>query len=72
MEVVHPRGCGLDVHKDSVVACALVSDGGARPRKEVRTFGTMTDDLLALADWLAGAGCTHVALESAPRGALLP
>ena len=64
MEVVHPRCCGLDVHKDSVVACALVSDGGARPRKEVRTFGTMTADLLALGDWLAEAGVTHVAMES--------
>jgi transposase len=60
MEVVHARCCGLDVHKDTVVACLLVS--GAKP--EVRTFGTLTDELLALGDWLAGAGCTHVAMES--------
>ena len=34
-----------------------------QPQKEVRTFGTMTADVLALAEWLAGAGCTHVAME---------
>jgi transposase len=54
----------LDVHKASVVACLLVSDGDGPARKQVRTFGTMTDDLLALADWLAAERVTHVALES--------
>jgi transposase len=64
MEVVHPRCCGLDVHKDTVVACLLTPGPGGRPRSEVRTFGTLTDELLALGDWLAGVGCTHVAMES--------
>ena len=64
MEVVYERCCGLDVHKRSVAACLVVPGEGGRPRKEVRTFGTMTEDLLALGDWLAGAGCTHVAMES--------
>ncbi len=67
MDVVYERCCGLDIHKRTVVACLVVpeADGsGDRPRKEVRTFGTMTDDLLALADWLAAAGVTHVAMES--------
>ena len=65
MEVVHPRCCGLDVHKRTVVACVLISGPtGGPPRREVRTFGTMTDDLLALADWLAAEGITHVALEA--------
>jgi transposase len=64
MDVVHPRCCGLDVHKQSVVACVLLSGTPGRPRREVRTFGTMTDDLLALADWLAAEGVTHVALEA--------
>ena len=72
MDVVYERCCGLDVHKRTVVACLLTPGPGGGPRKELRTFGTMTDDLLRLADWLAGAGCTHVAMESAPRGALLP
>lgn len=64
MEVVHARCCGLDVHKDTVVACLLVPGSGGRPATEVRTFGTLTDELLALGDWLAAAGCTHVAMES--------
>jgi transposase len=64
MEVVYPRCCGLDVHQKNVTACLLtVTPSGGR-QKELRTFGTMTDDLLALADWLVVAGCTHVAMES--------
>jgi transposase len=64
MEPLYERCCGLDVHKRTVVACVVVPGPGRRPHKEVRTFGTMTDSLLALADWLAGHGVTHVALES--------
>jgi transposase len=64
MEALYERCCGLDVHKKTVVACLVTPGPGRRPKKEVRTFGTMTDDLLALADWLAAAGCTHVAMES--------
>jgi transposase len=64
MEVVNASCCGLDVHKDTVVACLLVSGERSGVRKEVRTFGTMTDELLALGDWLAEAGCTRVAMES--------
>jgi len=64
MDVVYERCCGLDVHKTSVVACLLISRSAGEPVRTVRTFGTMTGDLLALADWLAAAGCTHVAMES--------
>jgi transposase len=64
MDVVYPRCCGLDLHKRTVVACLLTPGPRGKPTKEVRTFGTMTDDLLALADWLTEAGCTHVAMES--------
>src|SRR5436309_1464923 len=64
MDVMYTRCCGVDVHKASVVAC-LVTPGTERvPHKEVRTFGTMTSDLLALADWLVAAGCEAVAMES--------
>jgi len=56
--------CGLDVQKRSVVACLLVPGPEGTPTKELRTFGTMTHDLLALSDWLRAAACTHVALES--------
>ena len=64
MDVLHQRCCGVDVHKASVVACLLVAEEGRAPRKEVRTFGTMTEDLLQLVDWLVAAGCTAVAMES--------
>ncbi len=64
MDVVHPRCCGLDVHKRLVVACVLISGTPGRPRREVRTFGTLTDELRALADWLAAEGVTHVAREA--------
>ena len=64
MEVMFARCCGLDVHKRTVVACLLTPGRGGRPEKTVRTFSTMTDDLLRLADWLAEAGCTQVAMES--------
>ena len=64
MQVMYPCCCGLDIHKKFVVACVLTTDDAGRVRKATRTFSTMTDDLLALLDWLAGLGCTHVAMES--------
>ncbi len=64
MEVLYERCCGLDIHKKTVVACVAFGDGPGLVRKQVRRFGTMTDDLLALADWLAEQGVTHVAMES--------
>lgn len=64
MEVMYPRCCGLDVHKKTVVACLLVTEPAQPVRKAVRTFPTMSADLLALADWLQDQGCTHVAMES--------
>ena len=59
MEVVYECCGGLDVHAKTVVACLITQD-----QKERRTFSTMTDDLLRLADWLVNAGCTHGAIES--------
>src|SRR5438552_5884140 len=64
MEIVHARCCGLDVHKKSVVACVLMSQPDGLIERQVRTFKTMTADLLQLADWLHSVGVTHVALES--------
>ena len=58
MEVVYERCCGLDVHKRTVVACAVTPQG-----RETRTFGTTTGELVELADWLKeldaipGVGC---------------
>jgi transposase len=63
MELLHRRCCGLDVHKETVVACLrLVSDG--KVTTEVRTFQTTTAELLALSEWLAAAECTQVAMEA--------
>ena len=64
MEVVYEHCCGLDVHKETVVACVVVPGTGKQPHKEIRTFNTMTADLLELGDWLTAQGVTHVALES--------
>jgi transposase len=64
IRVVHPRCCGLDVHKDAVQACLLVTAPGGKVRQEQRSFATVTEGLLALLDWLVAAGCTHVAMES--------
>jgi transposase len=64
MDTILDRCAGLDVHKKTVVACIrrLRPDGSIDSR--VRTFGTMTADLLALSDWLEAAGVRHVARES--------
>ena len=64
MQVVHERCAGLDVHKKTVVACRIVPDGKGGWQIEVRTFGTMTNDLLKLADWLREGKVIHVAMES--------
>jgi len=63
MEVLHSHCAGLDVHKDTVVACVrhMVN---ATVKREVKTFATTTKGLLALADWLASERCTHVAMEA--------
>jgi transposase len=64
MNVVYERCCGIDVHQQTVVACVIVPDGAGKAVKETRTFGTMSADLRALADWLQAQGCSHVAMES--------
>ena len=63
MEVLYPHCAGLDVHKETVVACMRHMVGGT-VKREVRTFDTTTTGLLALADWLASEGCTVVAMEA--------
>src|SRR5215468_8919143 len=63
MEVLHPRCCGLDVHKATVVACVRrVIDG--KTVKETRTFATTTTSLIALSEWLTETKCTRVAMEA--------
>ncbi len=60
MEIIIERGAGLDVHKQSVVACIM----GSGIKKEIRTYSSMTNDLLRLKIWLKGHGISHVAMES--------
>ena len=60
MDIIIDKGCGLDVHKEKVVACAM----GSGIKKEIRTFSTMTEDLIRLKAWLTQKGITHVAMES--------
>ncbi len=64
MQVLSEWCCGLDVHKKMVVACILSGQAGEPVTKELRTFQTMTGDLLELSDWLLSRGVTHVVLES--------
>jgi transposase len=67
MDVVFTHCAGLDVHKKTVMACRVTPDPTGQQADgimEVKEFGTLTRDLLALSDWLAAVGITHVAMES--------
>ena len=64
MDAIIETCCGLDVHQATVVACLLTGKANEKPRKQVRTFQTVTRDLTGLCDWLRTAGCTHIAMES--------
>jgi transposase len=64
MRVVYQNCAGLDVHKKVIAAAIIAMDAAGQWHQEQRTFGTMTVDLLALSDWLAGHQVTHVAMES--------
>jgi len=64
MEILYAICCGLDVHKDSITACLRRLGGRGHVAQELRPVGTTTGELLTLLDWLAAAGCTHVAMES--------
>lgn len=64
MQTLLFRVAGLDIHKSSITACVRITAPEGKVHEAVRTFGTMTDDLLALTDWLADERVTHVAMES--------
>jgi transposase len=64
MEILYARCAGLDVHKKTVVAARSRPAASGDREREVRTFGTMTSELLQLVDWLQAWECTHVAMES--------
>jgi transposase len=63
MELLHPHCAGLDLHKETVVACIRhMADGKATT--EVKTFKTTTQELMDLSDWLSSQGVTHIAMEA--------
>jgi transposase len=64
MEILHRSCCGIDVHKQFLVACLLVVDETGHQHKEIRRFSTMTGELLACVDWLQTVHCTAIAMES--------
>src|ERR1700682_3098318 len=63
MEVLHPHCAGLDIHKDSVVACVRHMVDG-QGMSQVKTFKTTLQELMALSDWLSAEGVTHIAMEA--------
>lgn len=64
MQTLVERGCGLDVHQATVVACLLILQKDGKVHKQVRTFATTTRELVSLRAWLLAEGCTHAAMES--------
>jgi transposase len=63
MDVLYARVAGLDVHKDTVVACVRIAVDG-KTKRECRTFATTTEQLVELRAWLEECRCTHVAMEA--------
>lgn len=64
MDAILKCCCGIDVHKKQLTACLLIGSLSQKPKVTIKTFSTMTCDLLKLKDWLEQEGCTHVAIES--------
>lgn len=64
MKRIYDRVCGIDVHRDTVNACVRLPEHGEQDDGLVAKFGTTTEDLLALRDWLNSLAVTHVAMES--------
>src|SRR5215467_11400023 len=63
MQVVYARCAGLDIHKKTVSACISICEGKRAKQQQTSAFGTFTQDLLKLADWLKDHGVTHVAMK---------
>jgi len=64
MEPIIERGAAVDVGQAVVVVCLLVGKAHEKARKEIKTFRTLTRELLEMRDWLLAEGCTHVGMES--------
>ena len=64
MRVLHQTCAGMDVHKKDIKGCVVTHDHQGQRQEEVRTFRTMTPDILAMRAWLQTQGCTVIAMES--------
>lgn len=64
LSVIHPICCGLDVHKKKISACLVTTDSAGNEEYEIREFGTFTDELIELREWLLDSNCPIVAMES--------
>jgi transposase len=64
MDIIYQNVAGLDVHHKTILVCVRCVQPKGDIKEEIRTFGTMTRDLLQMSDWLAQQGVTHVAMES--------
>jgi transposase len=64
MEILYRSCCGIDIHKQFLVACLLMVDEKGQQHKEIRRFSTMTGEMLSCIDWLQQAHCTVIAMES--------
>jgi transposase len=64
MQLKHERCAGIDVHKKTVVVCCLKNEASGSVKRETRTYGTTTHELLNLCEWLAQTEVTQIAMES--------
>ncbi|MDD5760435.1 MAG: IS110 family transposase [Desulfobulbaceae bacterium] len=64
LSVIHPICCGLDVHKEKISACLITTDQAGNEEHEIREFGSFTDELIGLREWLLASNCPIVAMES--------
>jgi transposase len=63
MEILYTQCAGCDVHKKTIKVCLIIRDANGQRQKEFRTYGTTTEEILKLSDWLKEQRCTHVAME---------
>lgn len=64
MQAILEICCGLDVHRDNIVACLVIGPLDWKPESEVKTFSAFNEGLIELKEWLVKEDCHHVAVES--------
>lgn len=64
MEIIYEKCCGVDVHQKNIVVCMMISKNGRLSKKEIKTFGTNTNQIFEFTEWIKSLGCECVAMES--------